>query len=521
MRSGREIIKFLKDECWYGGIINDGYKFPLTCEDTYFIDLTKNDTYNQINPLFVSTKGRFIWLEKNANISFDKGIITLEAEAYFFDESSTTLKEASKKARTQFFPSNGLLPIEELFTKPQLNTWIGVKGDQTQERVLEYAKTYLKSGYKPGVIYIDDGWQSSFGAWDFDLEKFPDPVGCVKELHEMGFKVAVWLVPYVAKDLPMAKELMEHNGLLKDSDGRLIEAIWFDGISYVLDFKSEYGKSWLRGEVYHLIKKYGIDGIKLDCGDAQFLDCPYPEANEQNELWASFSDGLNENLFVELRSCYKNGGKQYIQRLADKACIWGVDYVEEKQYEGGYYKYGLSTVIPNMLLLGLSGCVYGCPDMVGGGLLGDFIKNDFSLESEYLIRFCQCSTFFPMIQFSHPYWTYDDARVRDAMRNCIEVREKLLPYIMKLLQDSAISGEPVARYMEYEFPNEGFERECNQYLLGDKYLIAPIMERGQTKKLVRFPKATLWKRFETDEYYEDEAMFEVDLTTLLIFERIK
>lgn len=518
----KEQIQFLKGEYWYCGIVNDGYQFPLSKEDTYFIDLTKNDTYNQINPLFVSSKGRYVWLGKEASIRFDKGVITFEAEEYTFDDSAQTLKEACRKAREKFFSPNGKFPIEEIFTKPQLNTWIGLQGKQTQLRVLEYAKSYLECGYPPGVIYIDDGWQKDFGDWDFNNEKFPDPLEMVQQLHAMGFKVAIWMVPYVSKGLPVVRDLMEHSGLLKDASGRYIDAVWFDGVSYVLDFKCEYARNWLRSELYNLIEKYGIDGIKLDCGDAQFLDCAYPEANEQNELWASFSDGLKEDLFVELRSCYKNAGKQYIQRLADKACIWGVDYIEEKQFEGGYYKYGLSTVVPNMLTLGLVGYAYGCPDMVGGGLLGDFMKPDFCLQSEYLIRFCQCSTFFPTIQFSYPYWTHEDARVRNAMKSCIAAREKLLPYIWELAKKAAVDGEPIARYLEYEFPNEGYEKECNQYLIGDRYLIAPIMQKGQAKQTIRFPKNTLWKSlFKEEMHYEGEITFETDLTTLLYFERIK
>lgn len=519
---GKEKIQFLPEEYWYCGIVNDGYQFPLSKDDTYFIDLTKNDTYNQINPIFVSSKGRYIWLGKNANIRFEKGEIAFEAEEYVFDDTATNLKEASKKARDRFFPSNGKTPIEETFTKPQLNTWIGLQGIQTQERVLEYAKKYLECGYQPGIIYIDDGWQKDFGDWDFDNQKFPDPVAMVSELHEMGFKVAIWLVPYVSKTLPIVDDLMKNEGFLKDSNGNIIDAVWFNGVSYALDFKCDYARNWIRKELTYLIEKYGIDGIKLDCGDAQFLNGDYPEANEQNALWASFSDGIKEDLFVELRSCYKCAGTQYIQRLADKACIWGVDYISEKQFEGGYYKYGLSTVVPNMLTLGLAGYAFGCPDMVGGGLLGDFMKPDFYLHSEYLIRFCQLSTFFPTIQFSYPYWMHEDSLVRDTMKACISAREKLLPYIMELVKQAAIDREPIARYLEYEFPNQGYEKECNQYLLGDKYLVAPIVEKGQTKQTIRFPKNTIWKRLDAQEMLcEGEITFDVDMTTLLYFERVK
>ncbi len=55
-------IPFLQNEYWYGGAVNDGYIFPLSDKSNYTIDLVYNETYNQVNPLYVSSKGRYIWL---------------------------------------------------------------------------------------------------------------------------------------------------------------------------------------------------------------------------------------------------------------------------------------------------------------------------------------------------------------------------------------------------------------------------------------------------------------------------
>ena len=69
----KKIIEIKKDEYWYGGAVNDGFRFPLTSDSQYFIDMTYNDTYNQLNPLFVSSKGRYIWLEQAGKVRFDNG----------------------------------------------------------------------------------------------------------------------------------------------------------------------------------------------------------------------------------------------------------------------------------------------------------------------------------------------------------------------------------------------------------------------------------------------------------------
>jgi len=44
-------INMLNNEYWYGGAVNDGYVFPASFEHEYTLDLSFNDTYNQVNPI--------------------------------------------------------------------------------------------------------------------------------------------------------------------------------------------------------------------------------------------------------------------------------------------------------------------------------------------------------------------------------------------------------------------------------------------------------------------------------------
>lgn len=60
-------------------------------------------------------------------------------------------------------------------------------------------------------------------------------------------------------------------------------------------------------------------------------------------------------------------------------------------------------------------------------------------------------------------------------------------YILEQARHSAQTGEPIVRAMDYMFPGEGFE-ECNdQYMLGDKYLVAPVTDSGVSRS-VKLPK---------------------------------
>ena len=64
-------------------------------------------------------------------------------------------------------------------------------------------------------------------------------------------------------------------------------------------------------------------------------------------------------------------------------------------------------------------------------------------------------------------------------------------YILELAKRAAETGEPIVRSMEYEYPHQGFTDCKDQYMLGDKYLVAPMVTPG-VKRTVKLPKGK-WK----------------------------
>jgi alpha-glucosidase (family GH31 glycosyl hydrolase) len=74
----------------------------------------------------------------------------------------------------------------------------------------------------------------------------------------------------------------------------------------------------------------------------------------------------------------------------------------------------------------------------------------------------------------------------------VDLRVKLGPDILELARNAARTGEPMMRYMAYVFPEEGFETVMDQYMLGDKYLVAPVMTKGVTARKVKFPRG-VWR----------------------------
>ena len=78
------------------------------------------------------------------------------------------------------------------------------------------------------------------------------------------------------------------------------------------------------------------------------------------------------------------------------------------------------------------------------------------------------------------------------VKDLLRFRERYTPYILQMAHHAAKAYEPIVRPLAYEFPDCGYETESTMYLLGDKYLVVPMLEKGKTERTVTLPRG-LWK----------------------------
>jgi alpha-glucosidase (family GH31 glycosyl hydrolase) len=97
----------------------------------------------------------------------------------------------------------------------------------------------------------------------------------------------------------------------------------------------------------------------------------------------------------------------------------------------------------------------------------------------------------PMMQFSVAPWRVLSKSNLAIVKQMVTLRKQYTPYILQLAKQAATTGEPIVRSMEYEFPNQGFAEEKGQFMLGQKYLIAPVLSKDGSK-VIRLPKGR-WK----------------------------
>lgn len=513
MADNKVEIKMLPGEHWWGLATGLGKNMPFV-ELDHFDLMTQNQT-NQSAPLLISDMGRYIWSDQPFRVVIKDGAILLNSdyERIQVEQAGKTLREAFLNVCSKHFHPSGKLPDALFFSRPQFNTWIELSTHQNQKGILDYARNIVKNGLPHGVIMIDDTWAKYYGNFEFKPELFPNPKAMVDELHAMGYKVMLWVSPFVSPDSPECYDLFRKGFLIKDKTDKwnFYPALgkWWNGQSAMFDFSNPGAVDYFLSQLHGLQKKYGIDGFKFDAADNHYYTSPNlsfykpSTAVDHNRYW-SIKIGRNF-AFNELRSSWNTAGEPLVQRLCDKAATWDA----------------LPQLISEMTAAGILGYAYTCPDMIGGGQWGSFYgDNAEKLDHEMVVRSAQIHAMMPMMQFSVAPWRVLTPNEFDVVRQAAELHVKMSDYILKCACHAAATGEPIVRLMEYQFPHQGFADCRDQYMLGDRYLVTPMVNKGFSRKIV-LPKGT-WKdergkKFKGGRTY----VIDVPLNRIPYFEKVR
>jgi alpha-glucosidase (family GH31 glycosyl hydrolase) len=470
------VIPLMEGEQFWGGCVTDGRAMPFGA--TVFERNLFGDTRgNQAQPLLISNKGRYVWCDDPIEFKFDGQSLTVQSDngPIQFGKVGDSLRDAYRHVSRAYFPSTGELPDEMLFTKPQYNTWIELIYDQREDRIRQYADDILANGFPAGVLMIDDNWQEDYGVWEFHPGRFQDPKGMMHRLHDQGFKVMLWICPYFSPDCETYRLLNKKGYFLQDQRGGSYICKWWNGYSASLDLTHPEAVKYFQGRLSYLVDEYGVDGFKLDAGDARAYKDPNIKAreaispNEFSERWAALGLPFKLN---EYRACWKLAGQPLAQRLRDKGHNWQ----------------DLQQLIPDALAQGLMGYAFMCPDMIGGGEYSFFYNNpDKPLDQELIVRSAQCSALMPMMQFSVAPWRVLSEENMTICREMALLHAKMGPEILDMAKASANSGEPIVRPMEYMYPHQGYAEIKDQFFLGENILVAPVLEKGARSRSAIFP----------------------------------
>ena len=498
--AGTATVKMSPGENWWGAANFFGTKMPFNAKTDLKIDLRRDNYHNQCASFLVSDAGRVIWADAQARFVLKDGTIAVEADSDVIVEAGgSSLPDGYRHAMRKWFPASGKMPDPLFFSAPQINTWIELTYHQNEKDILAYAQAMLDNGVPAGVLMVDDTWQAGYGDWRFEPTRFRDPKGMVDRLHGMGYKVMLWMCPYVGMDLPSFRRIAwginpddvrgypQKGGFftVKGSGpgrGGRISAkpcLWWNGVSAFLDFSHPNANAWFAETLDGLVRDYGVDGFKLDGADLSAYVLDDRDASDPKATCGSLNNGYAAYAlkypFCEIRNLWRMQQMPVVVRLHDKPHTYGA----------------LRRIVADMIGAGLLGQPFICPDMVGGGEWTTFIPGS-PFDPELFVRSAQIHALCPMMQFSASPWRVLDPEKQRIVRDVVALRQKFAPTIVALAKQAAADGEPILRNLEYNYPNQGYAAVIDQFMMGTDLLVAPQMDKGAASRTVVVPPGT-WK----------------------------
>lgn len=415
---------------------------------------------------------------------------------------------------------------------------------QTQEELLHVAREYKRQGLPIDVIVIDFFHWPHQGDWKFDPAYWPDPKAMIEELKSMGIQLMVSIWPTVETDSENYEEMLENGYLIRCDRGVDTSFIFLDKNTLPFDATNPEA----RGYVWAKVKEHYYDaGVRLF-----WLDEAEPEYNIydfDNYRYYSGPCLQTGNIYP---SCYsqafydgmKAAGQTNIVNLV--RCAWA-----------GSQKYGAlvwSGDIPstfgsmkNQLAAGLNMGIAGIPwwtTDIGGFYGGDPTNPEFQ---ELFIRWFQWGAFCPVMRLhgdreprqpqygttggyfcasgaDNEVWSYGPEAF-EICKKYLRLREEMRDYTRKLMEEAHTKGLPLMRAMFVEFPDDPVCWELEeQYMYGDKYLVAPILNLGQRARKVYLPSGCGWRLSDgSQQIFSGGQWTEVraPLDTMPVFERVR
>lgn len=383
---------------------------------------------------------------------------------------------------------------------------------RTQEEVLEVAREYKKRNLPLDVIVIDFFHWTCQGDFKFDPKDWPDPESMVKELSQMGVKVMVSIWPTV-DERSENFDYMAQNGLLISFDKKdgfnmdwMGNTVFFDTTNpetrkFVWEkckenyFKKGIELFWL-DEAEPEYGYYNFEGYSYHIGSAMQTSNIYPRFYAQG-----FYEGLKESGVKEpisLIRCAWAGSQKF------GSVVWSGDVHSDFRSFKNQIQAGIN--------MNMAGIPWWTTD-AGGFLGGDIHSKEFR---ELIVRWFEWSVFCPVTRLhgerppfkvlpeafheirghqikqmqsgqDNEVWSFGED-VYEILSGLLFLRQRLKPYIKKLMEEAHKKGQPVMRPLMYDFykDREVYKIE-DQYMFGPKLMVCPVTDEGVTERKVYLP----------------------------------
>lgn len=376
--------------------------------------------------------------------------------------------------------------------------WLDAVGGE--ENVRRVAGKLRDEGIAASVIWTEDWRGGAVGStgfaleedWRVDRDLYPDLEGLAEELEDLGFAFLTYQNSFIDQAADVYDEAVSGGYVVEDQDGG---PYLFDGVRFeptaLLDLTSQDAVAWAQ-DVFRQGIAMGVDGWMADFAEWLPTDAllgggadalgyhnryPVDWARLNRDLLAAESerDGVERLFFV--RAAWL--GSQPLVSV-----VWAGDQQTDFSPGDGY-----PSVIPIGIGLGVTGFPY-----FGHDIAGYMSQGTEPTSEELWQRWVTLGALSPVMRTHHGRsieenhdWESDAAAIAH-MRRWTRLHMQLVPYLWGSIGSFERDGLPLFRLLALEWPGEEWAwTVVDQYLLGDRILVAPVVEEGAGERSVELP----------------------------------
>jgi len=499
-----------KEEKLYGtgsrvlGLDRRGHKLPLYNRAHYGFE-TYSEQMNFSLPVVISSKKYALLFDNPA-----KGFIDLDSKA-----NNSLTYEAVGGAMNYYVVAaddwydlvdeyTGLTGRQPLPPRWAFGNFASRFGYHSQSEVLETAHQFVKDSIPLEAIILDIYWfgkevMGTMGNLAWHTDSFPNPQEMIKDLQSIGVKPILISEPFILTTSKRWEEAVENKVLATTKEGKPYTYDFFFGNTGLIDVFDETARHWY-WNIYKNLANQGIEGVWGDLGEPEVhpsdLQHKLGSADELHNayghkwaelIWEGYrNDFSDKRAFILMRAGFA-GSQRFgmIPWTGDVSRSWG----------------GLVSQPEISLGMGMQGIAYMHSDL--GGFAGDH-----PLDNELYIRWLQYGVFQPIYrphaqEAVSPEQVFQNDTTKAIVKNAIELRYRLLPYIYNMAFQNSQTGKPLMIPLFFnESDNEKLMTYDAAYMWGDAFLVSPIKASGVKKQSLYLPKGSAWFDFYTEEKFE-------------------
>ena len=385
---------------------------------------------------------------------------------------------------------------------------------RSAEEVEGIVDGFKKHNLPLDAIHFDIDYMEGYRVFTFDKKKFHgDPQKFIADLKKRGVRVVCIIDPGVKKDpaYKVYQEGIKKGYFVKNPDGSVYENKVWPGTSVFPDFgRKEVREWWAKND--HFLTKLGVSGIWNDMNEPASFEGEIPDN-------IVFTDGDHASTHKKMHNVYgHNMAKATYQGI--KESTGKRPYVITRAAYAGTQKYStvwtgdnqslwphLQLSIPQLCNLEMSGFDFSGVDLGGFGA---------DSHPQLMTRWIEAGIFSPLLRnhssmgtrYQEP-WAFGEPTLL-IYRKYLNLRYHFIPYLYDLFAQESQNGLPIMRSLLLNNEDDPNTYDINdEYMVGDKVLVAPIVRQDEYKRLVYLP-AGQWIDFWNGREYDGKQTIVAD-----------